>query len=68
MDGNSKETQTEKAHPLSIIFLSLIISLHYSLVTQDPHNGHYQGNRKPKAQIPHNEICYWPHQMALLKY
>ena len=52
MDGSSQETQTEKPHPFSIIFLSLIIFLLYSLVTQDPDNGHYQGDRNPRLDAP----------------
>ena len=52
MDGNSKETQTAKPHPLLIMFLSLIIFLLYSLVTQDPDNGHYRGNRNPRLDAP----------------
>lgn len=55
MGGNSKGTQTEKTHLLPIIFFSLTIFLVYCLVTQDPPNGHHQGNKKFKAQIPHSE-------------
>lgn len=81
VDRNRKGTQTETSpskevqtwfyiiatnadSPLHILFTGDFLGLLPSYTGSS--NGHYQGNKKFQAQIPHSEPCYCPTKWASL--